>query len=99
MTFTVEWSREAERTYIRVIDQIRAKWTEKEVENFISRTQQVIGFLSNNPGIYPFSKKGLVHRAVISKQTSLYYHIASVGNKVILLSFEDNRQNPSKVKY
>jgi plasmid stabilization system protein ParE len=98
MTFTIEWSKEAERTFARVIADIREKWTEREVEKFMARSEQVIEHISQYPKMYPHSKKGLVHRAVITKQTSIYYHIP-VGNKIVLLSFEDNRQNPSKLKY
>lgn len=99
MTFTVEWTKESELTFNRVVTEIREKWTEKEVENFIARAEQVIEHLSKNPGMYPYSKKRSIHRAVISKQTSLYYHARLTENKIILLSFEDNRQNPSKIKY
>ena len=98
MTHIVEWSKEAELTFIQAVTQIREKWTEREVENFIVRTEKVIEFIGQNPTLYPYSKIGFVHRAVISKQTSLYYHVTT-ENKIILLSFEDNRQNPSKVKY
>jgi plasmid stabilization system protein ParE len=99
MTFQVEWSHEANQTFIQTLEWIKQKWTDKEIENFIARTQQVIELIGQNPAIYPFSKKGLVYRAVISKQTSLYYHIPSASKKVVLLSFEDNRQNPSRLKY
>ncbi len=95
---SIEWSREANLTFIDITKQIEEKWTSKEVENFIERTLQVIEFIRHNPNMYPFSKKGGIHRAVIAKQTSLYYHIVST-DKVVLLSFEDNRQNPSHLKY
>jgi plasmid stabilization system protein ParE len=98
MTYRVEWSKEAELTFIQTVIQIREKWTEREVENFVARAEKVIEFIGHNPILYPYSKIGFVHRAVISKQTSLYYHVTT-GNRVILLSFEDNRQNPSKLKY
>ncbi len=98
MTVTIEWSKEAEVTFNQVVTQIGEKWTEREVENFIARSEKVIESIRKNPSLYPYSKKGLVHRAVITKQTSLFYHNPIAG-KVILLSFEDNRQNPSKLKY
>ncbi len=97
MALPVEWSREAEITYINVIASIGEKWTEREVEQFINRTERVLGYISERPAMYPFSKKGLLHRAVISKHTSLYYE--STNQKIVLLSFEDNRQDPAKIKY
>lgn len=98
MIATVEWSVEASHTFTQIVTQIKEKWTNREVESFIERTQQVINFIGQNPSMYPFSKKGDVHRAVITKHTSLYYHMPDV-NKVVLLSFEDNRQDPSELTY
>ena len=95
----VEWSREANKTFIHIVTEIKERWTAREVEKFIDRVNQVVQFIEKNRGMYPFSKSGKVHRAVIGKQTNLYYHIATNSNTVVLLSFEDNRQNPAKLNY
>ena len=94
----IEWSREANETFIHITNEIQSRWTVREVENFINRVNQVISFIEKNPAMYPFSNSAKVHRAVISKQTNLYYNIVDT-NKVVLLSFEDNRQNPEKLKF
>jgi plasmid stabilization system protein ParE len=95
----VEWSREANETFVHIVTEINERWTTREVEKFIDRVNQVVDFIERNPEMYPFSNSGKVHRAVISKQTNLYYHIVPESNKIVLLSFEDNRQNPAKLKY
>lgn len=95
----VEWSREANETFIHIVTEIHDRWTTREVEKFIGRVNQVVQFIEKNPEMYPFSQSGKVHRAVISKQTNLYYHVVTNSNKVILLSFEDNRQNPTKLNF
>jgi plasmid stabilization system protein ParE len=95
----VEWSREANETFIHIVTEINERWTAREVEKFIDRVNQVVQFIEKSPEMYPFSDSGKVHRAVISKQTNLYYHIVTDSSKVILLSFEDNRQNPGKLNY
>ena len=40
MKFSVEWTGEANQTFIHTIGQIREKLTEREVENFIARTEK-----------------------------------------------------------
>ena len=97
MTLSVEWTKEAELTYISIILAIGDRWSQREIENFIARTEQVVHLVQKNPLLYPKSKSVGIHRAVIASQTSLYYQ--ALDNKVVLLSFEDNRQNPDKVKH
>lgn len=95
--YTVVWSAEAEATYADILPSLEERWSEKQVLRFVERSEQVIAFIENNPLMYPRSRTKDIHRAVISKQTSLYYYIT--GEIIVLLSFEDNRQNPDKVVY
>lgn len=97
MKLPIEWSHEANQTFINTIRQIELKWTEREVESFIIRVEEVVAFIRQNPRLYPYSQVGLIHRAVITSQTSLYYHVTK-ENKIVLLSFEDNRQDPDRRK-
>ena len=97
MTLSIEWTKEAEITYSSIILAIGNRWTPREIENFIARTEQVVHLIQKNPLLYPNSKSVGIHRAVIASQTSLYYQV--LENKVVLLSFEDNRQNPDKVNH
>lgn len=94
--FPVEWSAEAETSYTRTLLS-RKKWTIREINNFVLRTEQVLAFIKENPRIYPCSQTQGVHRALISSQTSLYYEIYK--DKIVLLNFADNRQDPEKRKY
>jgi plasmid stabilization system protein ParE len=97
MTLLVEWTKEAEITYSSIILAIGNRWSPREIENFIARTEQVIHLIQKNPLLYPNSKSVAIHRAVVARQTSLYYQV--LNNKIVLLSFEDNRQNPDKTKH
>ena len=42
MALPIEWSKEAEITYLNIVISIGEKWTEREVKNFIERTEQVL---------------------------------------------------------
>jgi len=92
MKLPVIWSNEAKRTFEETVDFILLKWTTKEAERFLERTEKAISLIQKYPNMYPYSKKENVHRAVISSQTSLYYEI--INDTIFLLFFEDNRTNP-----
>ena len=97
MSYTVVWSAEAEATYADTVSFLEERWSDKQVLRFIERSEKVIHLIGSNPMMYPYSKTKDIHRAVVSKQTSLYYYVT--GEVVVLLSFEDNRQDPDKVAY
>ena len=74
MIFDVEWSGEAQVTFAHILEELGLQWTTKEIEKFISRTDYVINLIRRNPELYAYSKKGEVHRAVISRQTKFVLH-------------------------
>ena len=97
MNYTVVWSAEAEVTYIDIVSFLEEHWSEKQVLRFVKRTEEVIRLIESNPKVYPHFKTRDIHRAVVNKQISLYYYMT--GDLVVLLSFEDNRQDPDKITY
>ncbi len=97
MNYSVEWTAEAENTYTNILLFLEQKWTQREVRNFIYRTEQVLQLIKDNPLVYPSSKQHEIHRAIVSSQTSLYYEVNP--GKIVLLSFSDNRQDPKKQVY
>ena len=97
MNYTVVWSAEAESTYRELLTFLEDRWSTKQMIRFVERCEEVIAFIEHNPLLYPVSETKEIHRAVISPQTSLYYYLT--GEIVVLLSFEDNRQNPDRLQY
>jgi len=69
----------------------------KEVENFISRTENILSIISQQPYLYKASAYKEIRQAVIGKQNSLFYLVKN--DEVFLLTFWDTRQNPVKNKY
>jgi plasmid stabilization system protein ParE len=96
MAYSIKWSPVSEITYADVLDYLAEKWGLKEVEGFMDRTDEVIGFIQQNPKQYIYSKRKKAYRAVVTKQVSLYYRIQS--KEVELLLFWDTRQNPDNLK-
>ena len=95
MSYSVAWSPSARVTYFQILDYLDEKWTVKEIEAFINRTEEVINYISDNPLLYPYSKESDTHKCVVIKQVSLFYRVRS--NTIELLVFWDNRQDPDEL--
>ena len=97
MSYSIKWLPEAELTYALILKYLEENWTSKEVMNFVDRTDKVIESIAERPKLYIYSKKKGAFRAVVTKQTSLFYRIKS--DEIELLIFWDNRQDPAKLRF
>ena len=95
MSYTIIWSPKARLTYYQILDYLDEKWTFREIENFVDRTEEALTHISQNPLLYQHSKESDAYRCVLVKQVSLFYRIKS--DRVELLIFWDNRQDPAKL--
>ena len=93
--YSVIWSPIAKLTYYKILEYLSDEWTKKELNAFIQRTEEVINLVGKSPLIYPYSKDSQTHKCVVVKQISLFYRINA--DKIELLLFWDNRQNPAKL--
>ena len=96
MSYSIKWLPEAEVTFALMIEYLEENWTVKEINSFVDRTEEVIGFIGQRPNQYHYSKRKEVYRAVVTRQVSLYYRINR--GEIELLMFWDNRQDPEKLK-
>ena len=100
MAYQVVWSTEAKQTYIAIIECLLENWSEKEVRNFADGVHSKLNLLSELPAIGIIHKKKYkIHRTLVHKNVSLIYHIRPLKNEIVLLTFWDGRQNPTKLKY
>ena len=97
MALKIHWTKKAEKTFDKVVVYLLKDWSEKEVQNFVRKTNNVIGHIAAKPRLFPTSKKINIHTALITKHNSLLYKIKE-DNQIDLLYFWDNRQNPKKQK-
>lgn len=95
MGYAVNWSPTARLTYYQILEYLDEKWTMKELEAFINRTEEAINHICDNPLLYPYSKESDTHKCVLVKQVSLFYRIET--ETIELLVFWDNRQDPAKL--
>jgi len=97
MQYQIVWSSKARTAYHKILDYLDTARTEKEIKNFIERTEEALNHILKNPFLYPHSRrKKRIHRCVIARQVSLFYRINN--QSIELLVFWDNRQDPVKLK-
>lgn len=94
MAYEIVWLPKAEMTFEGIISWLQTNWTDREISNFVARTNVVLDMIRINPKLYRGAGKRKIREVVINKQIILLYRIKS--NKVELLTFFDTRQNPNK---
>jgi len=93
MKLEIRWSENARNSFRDVVEQIKDKWTDKEVSAFVKKVDRTLAIISVSPHVYQSTPYEGVHRAVvITKQTSVLYK--ANGDFVDILFFWDNRQDP-----
>lgn len=89
------WSVEALKDLKEIFDYLELKWTEREMKSFARKLGRQIEIIKSQPLIYPQSRKKNIRRAVISRQTTLYYELST--DEIRIVSLFDNRKDPKKL--
>ena len=95
--YKIFWTDNALKELEKTIEYLEENWTDKELRNLAESLEETISLISQNPQIFQASeKKKDIRRAVILSLNTLYYRVSE--DKVEILSFFGNRQNPKKRK-
>ena len=90
----VVWTEQAEQDIQKNLDYLEITWGAESASNFLDRVEASLKAVQKNPISYQsVEHKEEVHRFVINKYISLFYQVEN--EKLALLSFWDNRRNPS----
>ena len=92
----VRWTNEAIFTFNNVIEYLKAKWTDKEIEKFVNATNKCVKFISQYPKLFRKTNIKNVHEALVTPHNLLIYKI--YDSHIDLITFWDTRQNPIKKK-
>ncbi len=95
MALEICWSKRADKNFDKIFEYIQNEWGERVARAFIKKVYDFLDILAEFPeiGTVENKEKG-IRGFTIVKQINLFYRIS--GNRIILLSFFDNRQNPKK---
>lgn len=99
MGFEIIWTVQAINSFEKIVEYLDGNWTSKEVDVFVSKVNNVLEILRVFPRLFRQSERhpGL-HRGIIVRQISLIYKIVPEENKIVLITFWDNRRNPASRK-
>ena len=75
MSLAVAWTGEAQETFDLTVSQIENEWGIRSAENFIKDTNRIIASISKQPFIFKASYSTNIRKAVVSKQTSMFYEV------------------------
>ena len=88
----VRWTEEAEFTFDHIVTFINNGWGIGPSAKFRQKTIRTLNVISSHPESFPEAGIDNVRKAVITRQTTLFYEI--FPEHIMLLYFWDNRQNP-----
>jgi plasmid stabilization system protein ParE len=96
----VNWTNSAKKNFAKIIDWLSIEWSQKEVDNFIAKTEKMIATLQKYPeSCRPSQKRKHVRIGILDKHTQLVYHYDSKKQIITILQLWGMRQDPNKFKY
>ena len=98
MALEIQWSKRADKNFDKIFEYLLNKWGENVARAFIKKVYDFLEILAEFPefGTLENRDKG-IRGFTIVKQVNIFYRISE--NKIILLSFFNNRQNPKKKRF
>ena len=98
MALEIYWTKRAEEKFDKLLQYLIEEWGESVAKAFTKKVYDFLDILSEFPEIGTIEhKEKRIRGFTIVKQVSLFYIIR--GNRIILLSFFDNRQSTKKKKF
>ena len=98
MALSIYWSKRADKKFDSIIDYLQDKWSERIARSFVRKTYEFLDILIDFPEIGSVeNKEAGIRGYTLIKQITIFYVIK--GDRIILLNFFDNRQNPKKSKF
>jgi plasmid stabilization system protein ParE len=98
MALEIVWTRKAAIDFNDIQDYLFSTWGESSVKKFTNKVFNFLELLSEFPLIGTMeNKESNIRGFVIVKQLTLFYQVRD--NRIILLRFYDNRQDPKPRRY
>ena len=96
MSFPVIWAPSAKEDYAALLEYVEKNFGLDAALELLDNTEKLLEEIAAFPSMFPASdKRKDIRKAVISKQTSLFYRISQ--DQVQILYVLDNRQDPDNL--
>lgn len=93
--YSISWTDHALDGLGQTIEYLRLNFSQREIDNLAERIEAVLRFLSIYPNLYPETAQNVgVRRAVVARLNTLYYRVDTEADRIEILSFFSNRDNP-----
>lgn len=97
---SVSWSTGAKTSFNKIVEYLANNWSQKEIANLITRTEEIIAVLKSYPEIgRPSAKRKGVRIFLLNRHTQLIYFYKPLKKQIVILHFWGMKQNPNKFKY
>jgi len=95
MELKIKWTKSASSSFDQTAEFIEEEWGIRSAQKFIKKVNRLLQILRKQPeiGKLEIKEKG-IRAFVFSRQNTVFYRIRE--DKLILLKFFDNRQEPKK---
>lgn len=92
--YNILWTDHALEELAKTYEYLELYFSEREMHRLSVELEKVLMLISRNPKLFPKSEFKEVRRAVIKKFNILYYR--ENDNRIEIISFFSNRQDPDK---
>lgn len=100
MALEIKWTPRALESYENIVKHLEKEWSDREIAHFVIAVEEKLNGIAIFPEMFVKTNAHKnIHRAIISKQTILFYRYRKIKRRVELVEFWDTRQNPKKLKY
>jgi len=98
MSYTIIWTKEAERTFDKNIEYLQQDWNQAVIIDFIDRVAEVLDSIRLNTLLFPLHKSSdSTRRCVVTEQVILFYKQIN-STTIELQIFWNVYQNPKRLK-
>ncbi len=94
--YEIVWSDQSLKELEETIEYLERNFTNKELKRLSVEIERNLDIISENPLVFSRTEKLDIRKVVIAKFNTLYYKIEN--EKIEIISFFSNRQNPSNRK-
>lgn len=89
------WTNNASEKYIQILKYLEKKWSLTAANKFVQVVDEKLELLLTNYYTFQKVEEKKVQKFLITKHITLFYLVE--GNKIVLLHFWNNSQNPEKL--
>lgn len=89
------WTESAKFTFEEILEFLKFKWGQKQIDDFYFLTEKTINRIQENPFQFPiYTDSNTIYRALIHPNVSLFFRVDQLNEEIYLMFFFDNRKRP-----